>query len=150
MTEHNFFNVANKSKFLGSSNPIYRSSWEKRIMTFCDINERVKRWGYEYVTIPYYGGDGKQHRYIIDFYIEILDNSNKLRKCLVEVKPMKDSVKPKPPKVNNRKAMFRYIYELNTFKKNTNKWNAARMFCESKNLEFHVLTEATIKRFGAL
>ena len=53
----------------------YRSSWEKKIMTWLDHNRSVTKWGAECMRIPYQithyeGGDVrvKEHSYFPDFY----------------------------------------------------------------------------------
>lgn len=148
------YNVKNKNKYMGcydwklkgitKNNPIPKSSWEKRVMSFCDYNKKVIRWGYEIIIVPYYDIDSKMHKYYLDFYVELYDNNNNIRKCLVEVKPIKDARMPKKPKNNNKKALKRYMYERRSYIKNFNKWHAADNFCKKNGLEFVVLTERQI------
>ena len=139
------YEVQNKKKYLGYNMPKYRSSWERRFAYYCDTNAKVLRWGYEVVTIPYnYQIDGKMHKYITDFYVEIIDNKNEVQKYIVEIKPKKQTKLPVKPKNKNAKAIKRYINERNTYVRNDNKWRAAKSFCQSNNMEFVILTENTI------
>jgi len=46
-TYHGEYEVKNKEKYIGSKNPLYRSSWESRLcFFFFDNNPKVLRWGY--------------------------------------------------------------------------------------------------------
>lgn len=56
---------------------IYRSSYELKFIEYLENAVKigkVKRWGSEITTIPYYDFKGKKHRYFPDFYVEILQN----------------------------------------------------------------------------
>jgi len=117
---------------------------------FCVKNTKVQRWCSECIKIPYINiVDGRRHIYIPDVYLEIIDNNEKFRKILVEVKPAQQGpVKtkngvyvPKPPKNRNKKAMRRYLRELKTYQQNTSKWQAAKAFCKSNGLEFLIFTK---------
>lgn len=136
--------IENRDKYIGTKMPVYKSSWEQRVMKFLDINENVRRWGYENVVIPYIGIDGKKHDYYMDFYVEIYDKNNKLQKYLIEVKPIKDGKPPKKPKIRNKKAMQNYLYQLKTYKTNYLKWKSVLQYCKNKNIKFRVFTENKI------
>ena len=44
----------NPKKYVGnSSKVIYRSLWERKLMVYCDNNDKVLEWGSEEVIIPY-------------------------------------------------------------------------------------------------
>ena len=44
----------NPKKYKGnSSQVIYRSLWERKVMVYCDRNEKVIEWGSEEVIVPY-------------------------------------------------------------------------------------------------
>jgi len=151
------YNVVNRDKYLGTTSsiennnrtftltmndPIYRSSWEQRLMAMLDKNANVLRWGFENVIVPYINYDGKQHRYIMDFYCEIFQGKDTpTKKMLIEVKPFQQTQKPIRPKNNNRKAMNRFMYESKTYITNQNKWKATKLFCKKNNMEFKVMTE---------
>ena len=59
----------NPKKYKGDpSRIIYRSLWERKLMVYCDRNEKVLEWGSEEVIIPYLSPwDNKIHRYFPDF-----------------------------------------------------------------------------------
>ena len=45
---------------------IYRSSYEKKFITWLESNKSVKYWGSECLKIPYLYIDGKMHNYYPD------------------------------------------------------------------------------------
>ncbi len=141
-TKHGEYLVVNTEKYLGSSNPKYRSSWEERWCYQLDHNKNVLKWHFEPFSIPYfYEVDKKEHKYIIDFYAEVLDKNGDTKKFILEIKPKKQTQLPKKPKNNNAKAQKRYITEVATFIKNKNKWDSAISFCKKKGLIFRIMTE---------
>jgi len=126
----------NKEKFLGSK-AIYRSSLELRFMKFCDNNQNVVKWGSENVVIPYLNPlDGKIHRYFVDNFVQIKEGE-KIKRYLVEIKPSKQLL---PPTTKYRKKS-NLIYEQTMYITNQAKWQAAREWCNKKDLEFIILTE---------
>ena len=66
------FKPDNPQKYKGdSSNIIYRSGWELRLMRYLDKHPHVTRWNSEEIIVPYRSPiDGKMHRYFPDFYVE--------------------------------------------------------------------------------
>jgi len=143
------YKIINKEKYIGDHAPYYRSSWEARMMNFLDLNSKVIRWGSENVLIPY-NYMGKNHTYHTDFFVELKDNNNNIRKFIVEIKPhgqgpsanSKGQVsKPKPPKNRTVKALKRYIFETQQWEKNAAKWAAAQSFCAQHGMEFIVLSK---------
>lgn len=145
------YNVINKEKYVGDKQPTFRSSWEKRFFYWCDNNINVLRWGSEVIKIKYFFEvDKKIHIYVVDFFVEIKNNDGVIEKWLVEIKPSKKGpVKrkdgtiytPKQPKNNNRKALSNYAKEVIEYIKNSNKWAAAKKFCEGRNIKFIIITE---------
>lgn len=137
--------VENEQKYIGNKKPIFRSSWEKRMCTFFDTSRSVIKWGSEIVVIPYiYSIDQKEHKYYTDFYAEIIDKQGNIKKWIVEVKPYKQTLKPKEPKNKTKKAMKNYMYAINTYIKNQDKWKYAKEFCDFNNLIFKIITEKNI------
>ena len=144
-TKHGEYIVKNRDKYIGTKMPKYRSSWEERWCYWFDHNNNVIKWGFEMLTIPYfYQVDKKTHRYITDFYAEIKDNKGEIRKYVIEVKPYQQTLLPKAPKNQNKKAQNRYLTEMTTFVKNKNKWDSAIAYCEKKGLRFMILTEKSM------
>ena len=63
----------NKQKYIGDiTNIIYRSSWERRFMKYCDTNSSIIEWSSEELYVPYVSPiDNKYHRYYPDFIIKV-------------------------------------------------------------------------------
>ena len=100
-----FFTPANPQKYKGNSNNIiYRSSWELHFMkNFLDVNPSVLKWSSEEIAIPYMFLDEK-HRYFPDFYMEVKQSDNQVKKFLVEIKAQKDFIQKKPRKYMTEKG----------------------------------------------
>jgi len=149
--KQNFYDIINKEKYIGLKTPYYRSSWEQRFMYLLDSNNSVTKWSSESIKIPY-TLDGKTHTYIPDFYFEAVTREGKVDRFIVEIKPYNQGPTqgehgiyvPKPPKNNNSKALKRYYVELKTYKKNAQKWLAAKLYCEKIGIKFKVLTKTDI------
>ena len=92
----------NPKKYVGnSSQVIYRSLWERKLMVYCDNNNAVLEWGSEEVIIPYRSPwDGRIHRYFPDFYMKVRQSSGAIKKFIVEVKP---KYQTKPPVKNPKR-----------------------------------------------
>jgi TnsA endonuclease N terminal len=123
-------------------NIIYRSSWELKFMNYCDSRPNVLEWGSEEIAIPYRSPlDRKIHRYFVDFYVKMVDSNGKVSKYLIEIKPKRQTIAPKP---SQRKTKS-YLYEVTEYVKNEAKWEAAKEFCLDKGWEFLILTEDELK-----
>lgn len=116
----------------------YRSSWEKKFMTYCDLNENIIEWQSEEKSIPYRSPiDNKIHRYFPDFLIKVKETDDSIKKYMVEIKPQKQTVPPPKPKRQTK----RYISEVYEYAKNQSKWEAAKEWCADHGYEFKVITE---------
>ena len=129
----------NPKKYKGNpTNIIYRSSWERKFMVYCDTNEKILEWGSEEIIIPYLSPwDGRVHRYFPDFYIKVKQSNGTLKKFIIEVKPKKQT---KPPKPVTRKTK-RFINEVKTWGINEAKWKYATEWCENNGMEFKIFNE---------
>jgi len=117
---------------------IYRSLWELKFMKYCDSNKNILEWGSEEVIVPYRSPiDNRYHRYFPDFYIKVRENTGKIKKYIIEVKPQKQCIEPKVQKKKTRS----YVYQVCEYAKNQAKWKAAEEYCMDRGLEFKVLTE---------
>ena len=125
-------------KYVGNPNMIvYRALLERRFMHYCDQNPDVLVWASEELPIRYYNPlDKKFHRYFPDFIIKTTKN----KKYMIEIKPSRQIVKPKPPK-KKTKSYMRESYE---YIKNKAKWQAAKAYCVNNNMEFKLLTEKNL------
>ena len=130
----------NRKKYVGnSSQVIYRSLWERKLMVYCDRNEKVIEWGSEEVIVPYRSPwDGKMHRYFPDFYMKVKQTNGTYKKFIIEVKPKAQCKEPiKTPKRKTRK----WYKEVQTWGINQAKWKSAIDYCENRGMEFKILTE---------
>ena len=129
----------NPLKYKGNfRNIIYRSLWELKFMKYCDSNPNILEWGSEEFCLPYRSPlDNKVHRYFPDFYIKVKENTGKIKKYIIEVKPQRQCMEPKPQKKKTRT----YIYEVREYAKNQAKWKAAEEYCLDRGYEFKILTE---------
>lgn len=140
MAYSGFYRLINYKKYIGNpTDVVYRSLWERKFMVFCDMNDSVLEWGSETNIIPYRSPlDNKIHRYYVDFYVKMKTKSNEIKKYLIEIKPKKETIPPTSnPKLKNKTWKNSII----TFVKNKAKWNAAKNFCEDRQMEFLILTE---------
>ena len=120
------------------TNIIYRSLWERKFMVYCDKNTKILEWGSEEIALPYISPhDSRIHRYFPDFYIKVQENTGKIKRYLIEVKPLKQTTKPKRPKRQTKG----YIREAFEYARNQAKWKAAREYCADRMWEFKVITE---------
>lgn len=133
------FQPSYPNKYKGDHrNIIYRSLWERKFMVYCDLNENILEWGSEELALPYRSPlDNKVHRYFPDFYIKVREKTGRIKKYLIEVKPLKQTKEPVPQKRKTKS----YIYEVTEYAKNQAKWSAAREYCKDRQWEFKVLTE---------
>ena len=120
------------------TNIIYWSLWERKFMVYCDKNAKILEWGSEEIALPYISPhDSRVHRYFPDFYIKVQENTGKIKRYLIEVKPLKQTTKPKKPKRQTKG----YIREAFEYARNQAKWKAAREYCADRMWEFKVITE---------
>ena len=135
----------NPKKYVGNaSNIICRSNWERTFCENCDNNDNIVSWASEEFSIPYVSPlDNKRHRYYPDFLIKVKEPDGKFKKYVIEIKPKKQTIKPKM-KTDSRKRprmTNSYAKELNNYAVNVAKWNAAIEFCKDNSLEFQIITE---------
>lgn len=123
-------------------NIVCRSSWERKFCIWCDKNASIVKWSSEEIIIPYYDPiEKKTRRYFPDFKVTVKINEKTTVVYLVEVKPISQTEKPKPPKRNTPKTKLRYLNEAKTYINNQSKWEAANIYCEQRGWKFKVITE---------
>ena len=130
----------NPKKYKGNpSNVVYRSLWERKLMVYCDMYDKILEWGSEEIIIPYISPwDGKRHRYFPDFYMKVKQVDGSIKRFIVEVKP---KYQCKPPVTNPSRKTKKWLNEVKTYTINQAKWKYANEFCELNDMEFKVLTE---------
>ena len=130
----------NPSKYKGnSSQVIYSSLWERKLMVYCDNTDAILEWGSEEVIIPYRSPwDGRIHRYFPDFYIKVKQSSGVTKKFIIEVKP---KYQTKQPVKNPKRKTKKWYKDVQNWGINSAKWKSATEFCKDQNMEFKILTE---------
>jgi hypothetical protein len=140
-----YFVPTNANKYIGPSPVIYRSSWERKFMMWCDNNEKVLLWSSEPVEIEYISRqDNRTHKYYPDFYMKVIQEDGNLREFLVEIKPKQQLIKPEPPKKASKKALSSYQFLAEQYIKNMDKYTYAKAYCANRSWRFIVLTEDSI------
>lgn len=134
------FTLKNPDKYMGTKDPLYRSSWEFAFMKFCDESAAIAKWASEAVRIPYRNPlTGRYTIYVPDFFINYVDKGGQQHAEIVEIKPQNQSLKEKVGKNLNNQAS--YIL-------NRAKWEAATVWCRQKGLRFRVINETDIFHQG--
>ena len=133
------YKPSNPQKYNGNPNNIIcRSSWERKFCQWCYRNENIIYWASEEISIPYISPkDNRVHKYYPDFLIKVKEINNKIKTYVVEVKPKKQTLPPKPRK----KVTKSYLYECTTYAVNQAKWKAADEFCRDNRINFKIVTE---------
>ena len=133
------YKPTNPQKYTGNPNNIIcRSSWERKFCQWGDRKDNVISWASEEISIPYVSPkDNRIHRYYPDFLIKVKEYNNKIQTYVVEVKPKKQTLPPKPRK----RITKSYIYECTTYAVNQAKWKAANEFCKDNRINFKIVTE---------
>lgn len=128
----------NPKKYNGdSTNIIWRSTWEFRVMKYLDQNPSVVWWSSEELPIKYYNPiDNKIHRYFPDFIVKLKRRDGTVMTYVLEVKPEHQTKLP-----TQKKKTKKYIAESMTYVINQSKWKAATEFCKDHGWEFKILTE---------
>jgi hypothetical protein len=144
----NFYKVKHREKYIGPDvdNVVFRSSWEKKMFEFLDNNPYVLAWGSEIEPIHYMKpvSDEKGNlrvrpaKYYPDVYVEYVNENKEFKKELIEIKPEKQT-KPSKSRKASVKLQENYIHAVNTAK-----WEAARQWCEERDIEFKIYTEKSV------
>ena len=138
------FKPINPEKYKGDyTNILYRSSWEKMFMNWCDREKRVKRWQSEEKAIWYdHPTKKKKARYFPDFIVEYERSDGTTMTEVVEIKPQRQVLGP--PENPKRKTQA-WVKEVMTYMINQSKWKAARRWCEDRGYNFRIITEKELK-----
>tara|TARA_B100000029_G_scaffold142478_2_gene137659 strand:+ start:2134 stop:2595 length:462 start_codon:yes stop_codon:yes gene_type:complete len=138
------FKPLNPQKYKGNvNNIIYRSSWEKRFMSYCDKTRAVVEWGSEEISIWYRSIDNRPHRYFPDFYMKVRQSNGTFEKFIVEIKPKKQTRRPTKPLRESRV----YKNAVLTYERNKRKWSTAAAWASKRKMRFIILTEDHLKTF---
>ena len=135
------YKIKNKKKYRGNPNNIvYRSSWERKFMVFCDEHRSIIEWSSEEFSVPYRSPvDGKVHRYYPDFIVKKLNREGKIETLMIEIKPKSQVKKQKGGKFGLKQR--KNLRENVTWQINNAKWTSAQRFCEKYGWKFQIVTE---------
>ncbi len=139
-----FYTPNNPHKYMGDNinKILYRSSWEKKVFSFCDNNMKVLGWEAEPFPIPYIkpleNNKIRKANYWPDLYVEYVDKDNKFVRAIIEIKPYKQTIPSKA-----KKAIVR-LQENYVLAVNRAKWEACKLLCDKNDLSFWILTERSI------
>lgn len=133
------FKPKNYKKYKGDSTKVfYRSSWERNFMIYCDKSPAILEWNSEEIVIPYISPlDKRVHRYFPDFFIKYKSATGKIMREIIEVKPKRQTIPPKPQQRKTKK----YLNEITTYAVNEAKFKAADQYCKDRKYKFRILTE---------
>lgn len=141
---------------------VYRSSYELKFIQWLESMAKIGKvikWGSEITCIPYFDGKGKKHRYYPDFYVEILKSNDTqpsdgerkseeyIEKNLIEIKPLNQTSKPGTYSNSNPKnwSLKTRNYQAKMYDINIRKWKAAQEACQSRGINFKIITENSLK-----
>ena len=130
-----YYTPVNPGKYVGNNRPIFRSSWEFKVMQMFDSNPNITNWASESLKIPYQNPfTGKYTVYIPDFVVTYTDANGKVKAEIIEVKPSKETFLEQAKSQRAKAAVA-----LNSFK-----WAAAQAFAKSHGMTFRVMNEENI------
>ena len=134
------FRPKNPEKYKGDyTNIVYRSSWERMFMQWCDTRPHVKRWQSEEKAIWYYNPIQKKNcRYFPDFIVEYERGDGITLQEMVEIKPKRQV---EGPPTNPKRRTKAWAAAVMTYAQNQAKWKAARKWCEDRGMNFRIVTE---------
>ena len=134
-TTKGFFNPQFPDKYTGEYPIIYRSSWEREFMFYCDQHPEVMEWASEPTKIPYKNPlNGKQTVYIPDFLVTYMQKGGRKSTKLIEIKPLHEASESHARSREDAAIRMR----------NEAKWGAATQWSVRRGVDFIVLTEAEL------
>jgi hypothetical protein len=130
-----YYTVIHPEKYAGNRQPIFRSSWERKVMEMFDNNPSIISWASEPIKIPYTNPfTGKYTVYIPDFVVSYVDIHGVKHTEIIEVKPAKETYIEEAKSARAKAALA-----LNSYK-----WAAAMAYAKEKGWNFRVMTENNI------
>lgn len=136
-----YFKPKNPKKYMGDANNIvYRSSWEKKMLSYLDSHPDVISYASEEFFIPYLSPvDNRLHKYYPDMLVKRKNRQGIIETLVIEIKPKHQT---QPPITKRNKKMV--LHETATFAINQAKWKAAENFCADRKWKFLILTEESL------
>jgi hypothetical protein len=109
------------------------------MMIWLDTDPDILAWNSEGVIIHYIDPvERKARKYYVDFQILIMKKDGTKGVTLIEIKPYKQTIRPRP---NGNKSEKTMVAEAQTYATNTAKWIAAKAYCKDKGWDFKIITE---------
>lgn len=141
------FTPQNPKKYKGNAdNIVYRSSWERTFMLWCDQEPDILAWGSEEIAITYFDPiQNKKRKYYVDFQIVTRKSDGQYKVTMIEIKPFKQTVKPR---ANKNKSDKTILTEQTTWLTNQAKWRAALEYANQRGWSFKIITEKEL--FGGI
>ena len=130
----------NPEKYRGDPrNIIYRSGWEREVMSWLDTRNDVVWWQSEEKCFWYRDELRKQNRrYFPDFIVNYKNKEGVMMTEMVEIKPYKQIIGPPENPKRRTKAWVNSVY---TYITNKAKWEAAMKYCEDRGWSFRLVSE---------
>lgn len=133
----------NYKKYIGTKDPVFRSSFELQMFKYLDRSPAVISWGAECEVVKYYNPVKQRNaRYIVDIIMKYKDVNGNIKTELIEIKPYKQT----QPPVRGNKRHDLYEGEVLEFAINRAKWEAAAKYAEERGWNFRVITENQLFR----
>ena len=108
---------------------IYRSGLELQFIEYCENSPMVAKWASEPIQINYFNRLlGRTQNYYPDYIIE----NDKGVRCIVEVKPYNQTIKP---------DVTDSTWLKEAWVVNVDKWKAAKAFADANDMKFIIVTE---------
>lgn len=127
------YKIKNPEKYVGTKDPVYRSSWEFMFCSFCDNNASIQNWASEPVRIPYRDPlTGKNTVYVPDFLITYVDKNTKKHVEMIEIKPANQTT---------MEHVGKNPYNQAQYVKNMAKWESAQKWCANQGIRFRIINE---------
>lgn len=134
------FTPKNPQKYKGNpTNIIYRSLWERNLMSRFDIDPNILEWNSEEFFVLYrtpLDPPEKIRRYFPDFWVKMRNRNGIIVEKVIEVKPKAQTQAPKGKRITKK-----LLTETERYVINDSKWEAARKYCAKRGWEFVILTE---------
>ena len=137
------FKPKNPQKYKGNpTNIIFRSSWERDVMSWLDTKKDVIWWQSEEKCFGYMDETtNKYRRYFPDFIVCFKrDFGEEVR--VLEVKPAHQCNPPKLPKSGRKTPTYKK--QCIDYIRNQCKWKSMRNICEDRGWNFQVITEENV------
>lgn len=144
MYRQGYFKPVNPQKYVGDPGKIiFRSTWEKKFATYCDLNDKIVAWSSETIQVPYLNPvEGATRLYNLDFYLKVQQEDGNVKHFIAEVKPAKKLLKPVLPKNRlSEKRVEAHILQMREYAVNMAKFHAAKEWAKARGWEFIIVTE---------